>query len=187
MTTHIRHRIGTTATLALLLVALGCGNEEPSGAGELELINETTLTLVPVGGGVTEVATIVDDLNGTLTQDRVLELVPGTTYDASITLTNSTVSPPIDITQEVIAESDEHRFFYTIIPATAGVTVTNLDLDSNGVVFGQTFQLVVASDFSGAVAINVILSHFDDQPKGDGSVPSTETDVDVDFSAVTVD
>jgi hypothetical protein len=175
----------TLSATALVLLAAACGDDDNGGgAGEEELINEVTMTLAPVGGGAAEEATITDDLAGTLTQDRTLVLQPGITYNGAITLTNSTVTPPIDITEEVILESDEHRFFYTVTPSGSGVTVTNLDLDNNGVVFGQTFQVVVdAGAASGPVGINVLLSHFDDEPKGDGSVPSDETDIDVNFEA----
>lgn len=176
-----RH-LGVLATAAILLPAIACGNVERSGAGEEELINQVTLTLEPEAGGDPISATITDDLNGTVTQDHPLLLQAGT-YRGSITLTNTTVAPPLDITQEVIAESDEHRFFYTIVPGDAGLSVDDLDLDSNGVVFGQQFRLVVSGGFS-AGGINVVLTHFDEMPKGDGSVPSNETDVDVTFSAM---
>ncbi len=173
--------LGVLATAAILLPAIGCGNVERSGAGEEELITQVTLTLAPDSGGDPVSATITDDLNGTVTQDHPLLLQPGT-YRGSITLTNGTVEPPLDITQEVIAESDEHRFFYTIVPEGAGLGVDDLDLDSNGVVFGQQFRLVVSGAFSEG-GINVVLTHFDEMPKGDGSVPGNETDVDVTFSA----
>ena len=174
--------------VALTMFAGGCGDDDDNGdAGETELINEVTLTLTPVGGGPAQVAIIVDpDGNGPLppeAQDGALTLTPGTVYAGTIALTNSTVNPPIDITAEVIAESDEHRFFYTVTPQP-GVEVTGLDLDDYGVVFGQTFDVDVAG---GAAVrnydINVVLSHYDDVPKGDGQTRSPETDVDVTFIA----
>lgn len=178
------HRLAALVPAVLLLPVLACGNVERSGAGEEELVNQVTLTLEPEAGGDPVSATITDDLNGTVTQDHALLLLPGA-YRGSITLTNTTVEPPVDITQEVIAEADEHRFFYTIVPEAAGLAVSDLDLDGNGIVFGQQFRLVVAANFS-AGGINVVLTHFDEMPKGDGSVPSNETDVDVTFSAMAV-
>ena len=42
--------------------------------------------------------------------------------------------------------------------------------------------VVDAGAASGSGTVQVILSHYDDAPKGDGSVQSDETDVDVTFN-----
>lgn len=177
--------------VALTMFAGGCGDDDNNGgAGDQELINEVTMTLAPVGGGAAQTAVILDpDGNGPLppaAQTGTLNLTPGTTYTGAVTLRNTTVNPPIDITVEVIAENVDHRFFYTVTPQP-GVEVMNLDLDDNNVVFGQTFDVVAAAAAAaGNYTIKVILSHFDDLPKGDGLTPSPETDVDVTFVATVV-
>ena len=66
-----------------------------------------------------------------------------------------------------------------------GVTVpdASMDTDSNSAPLGLTYQVVVdAGSASGTGSIRVILSHYDDAPKGNGSVQSDETDVDVTFT-----
>jgi len=113
----------------------------------------------------------------------VLTLTPGTTYNGTVGVFDASDPNDVeDITVEVREEDDEHRFFYTVTGVT-GVTVpdSSLDMDGNGAPLGVTFQVVAAEDASGSGTIRVLLSHYDDVPKGDGSTPSNETDIDVNF------
>lgn len=183
----------TIAALALLsTAALGaCGDDPTAPEGnETELVTAVEITLVPVGAGATIVSTIEDpDGNGPgapLLQDNPIALEAGVTYNGSMRFLDAQDPSDVeDITLEVIEEDDEHRVFYTV-GGIGGVSVpdASLDLDRNGVPLGVTFQLVVDAGTAGAGTLTVRLSHFDDEPKGDGSTPSDETDalVDYDFS-----
>lgn len=162
----------------------------PPDENPQELITEITITLTPVGGGAAITATITDpDGPGTDPPDpptAVLALTAGETYDGTIQFIDaSDPTDPEDITEEVEAEADEHRVFYTVT-GLAGVTIPDdsLDEDGNGVPLGLSFQVVVDGAATAASGtIRVILSHFDEEPKGDGSTPSDETDADVAFDA----
>ena len=154
---------------------------------EQELITEVTLTFTPSGGGPPMVAVISDpDGEGPLppaAQLGELAFTPGMTYNGTVQFVDrSDPANPEDITAEVEEEADEHRVFYTIAGMT-GVEIDNLDTDGNGAPLGLTFDVVVDATASGTGTIQVVLSHFDDAPKGDGSTPSDETDADVTFAA----
>jgi hypothetical protein len=179
-------------SLAVLALALAACDDDPTGngggPGETEVITEVSITLTPQGGGTAQTATITDpDGNGPQSpepQEGTLVLTPGTSYDGSVTFTDATQTPPEDITAEVEEEGDAHRVFYTVdVVHAATVTVTDLDTDINDAPLGLTYVVNAAA---GAVSgsdgtINVVLSHYDEEPKGDGSEPSDETDVDVTF------
>ena len=176
--------------LAGSLLATGCDDpEEPGGPGEEELITQVVITLTPIGGGASMSATIEDpDGNGPMPPEpptQTLTLTQGGTYDGMIQFFDA--SDPADvesITEEVEEEDDAHRVFYTVAGLT-GVDIPDgsLDTDANGAPLGLTFQVEVDASASGTGTIQVVLSHYDEEPKGDGSTPSNETDADVTFTA----
>jgi hypothetical protein len=187
------HGVRASTPIALLLLLAPAGCDDPSSPGdgnEQELITEITITLTPVGGGTAIVSTITDpDGPGIEPPDpptATLALDQGVTYNGTIEFTDaSDPLDPEDITVEVEEEAEAHRIFYTVTGLT-GVTVptASLDEDGNGAPLGLTFQVVVDGAAPLATgSIRAVLSHYDDAPKGDGSVPSGETDADVSFPA----
>ena len=58
----------------------------------------------------------------------------------------------------------------------------SLDTDGTGAPLGLTYQVVTTGAANGNGQIRVVLSHYDEEPKGDGSTPSDETDADVSFN-----
>jgi len=185
MNSHVRTLASLTLVAAIGLAACEDDPTNPEG-NEQELITRVEISLTPVGGGAAIVSNIVDpDGLGPLApeaQDGAIALVPGTTYNGSVRFLDASDPDDIeDITIEVAEEDDEHRVFYTVT-GLAGVEVTNLDTDGNGAPLGLTFDVVVGAGAAGAGNLNVLLSHFDDEPKGDGSEPSDETDADVNFA-----
>jgi hypothetical protein len=189
-TTASRRFIG--GSLAALVLALAACDDDPTenggGPGESEVITQVSLTLTPQGGGTAQTATITDpDGNGPQSHEPqvgALVLTPGTSYDGSVTFTDATTTPPEDITAEVEEEGEAHRVFYTVDAANAAtVTVTDLDTDGGGAPLGLSYTVNAdeAAVSGSQGTINVVLSHYDEEPKGDGSVPSDETDVDVTF------
>lgn len=192
-TIRVRSRWPLLLAVSSLLVVTACEDDpaSPSDENETELITRITVTLTPVGGGTAQTATIDDpDGMGPLppsAPSAVLRLTPGTTYNGTVAVFDASDPNDVeDITVEVRQEDDEHRFFYTVTGLT-GVTVpdSSLDRDGNGAPLGITFQVVAAAGASGTGQMRVLLSHYDDVPKGNGATPSNETDVDQRF-AVTV-
>lgn len=184
----IRTRIvGITAALAFALGVAACDDPTAPVDNDQELITDITITLTPVGGGTSMVSTIADPdgpgPNAPLAQTAAITLTPGMTYDGTIEFFDRSDPADVeDITAEVEAEAEDHRVFYLLAGLT-GVTVpdASLDQDTNGAPLGLTFQVVVDGAAAGAGTIRVVLNHYDDAPKGDGSTQSDETDADVSF------
>lgn len=180
-----------TYVLFLLLFAVtftACDSTEPEdeGAGEEELITRVVLTLTDGGNTITATANDPDG-DGVGIQTETLTLTSGTTYSGTIDLFNDTADEPdeMDIGAEVDEERDEHQFFFTYTGTQGGnrVTINVTDQDSNGLPVGLAFQVAVSGGGAAAGNLNVVLSHYDDQPK-DGTTRSDETDVDVTFPVV---
>jgi hypothetical protein len=185
------HAVRISTSLALVALIASACDDDPTAppANEQELITEVTLTLTPAGGGTAITTTIADPdgagPNPPEAQTEDIVLTPGTTYDGTVEFWDrSNPSAPENITEEVEEEADLHRVFY-LLSGLSGVTVPDdsLDEDDNGAPLGISFQVVVDAAASGTGTIEVILSHYDEEPKGDGSEPSEETDVDVTFDA----
>ena len=177
-------------SMAILLVAActvtGCGDEVvPSGTDQQEFINQVTLTLMRRQDSTFQHAVIVDpDGAGPLpwqAQQGTLHLERNASYTATITLTNSTASPPVDVTPLIDSRKLQHRFFYTVEPDN-GVLATDLTIDSNSAEYGEAFAIhVPAGTESRGWTLHVLLSHYEGDTKGNGLVPSPLTDVEVTF------
>lgn len=175
------------ALLGALAVALtACGDDDPGGAREeTEFINEVTLTLMRRQDSTFQHAVVVDpDGHGPLpwqAQEGTLRLVPNASYTATITLTNATVSPPVDVTPLINSLKLQHRFFYTVDPV-GGVIATDLTIDSNSAEYGEAFAIHVPAGVEArSWTLGVLLSHYEGDSKGNGLVPGTLTDVEVSF------
>ncbi|MCU0620544.1 MAG: hypothetical protein MUC69_03465 [Gemmatimonadales bacterium] len=182
---RMTRRLALALTLAATTVLGACGDDDDDdgGAGDSEVISRVIVTLTPAGGGGSQSARYECSTPTTCASDGTLSVAPGTTYRGTIEFLNAFETPPVDITAEVQLEADEHRVFYAT-SGVNGVSVAVTDSDDNGAPLGLEFDLVVSGTASGAGVLNAILSHYDDSPKGDGSIPSTETDVDADISLV---
>ncbi|HAY36043.1 MAG: hypothetical protein P8H65_11040 [Rhodothermales bacterium] len=178
----MKFHIRTLLVLLFLSFTLNaCDSAEPDHdhAGEEELITRVVVTLT--SGTETVTANANDpDGDGTGFEIDPIVLSSGTTYSGSITLWDDVNLE--NITEEIEEEDDEHQFFYTVGGGVSDrVDVSITDRDSNNLPVGLTFDLVVSDGGPASGTLNVVLSHFDDQPKN-GSDRSDETDVNVTFT-----
>ena len=168
-----------------LLAVSACGDSSTAPGGENEVISRVTLTLTSPTGAV--LTAYVDDADGNgptspSAQVGALALTRGVTYTGTVKFENRLASPVEDITQEVIAEANEHRVFYTV--SSSGVTVTTTDVDGQNRPLGIRFSKAVgASAATGAGTVRVLLCHYDNAPKvGTATTCTGETDIDVAFN-----
>jgi hypothetical protein len=197
--------VAAMVTGAALLAA--CGDDPaspPPGAGDPENISRVTVTLTPAGGGTAITSEIVDP-DGTALPNppqppsATLALTKGVTYNGTITLLNDIQpSNTINITDEVTAEGNFHRFFYTITADTLAardsinipppdntrlITVGNLNTDTQNPPqpLGVTFTVTVGAGApSGNTTLNIQLHHYE-QDKGTGLGTVFDTDLEVNF------
>jgi len=177
-----------TTLLVLGLFFVSCSDDPASvdteGPGESELITRVTLELEeldaqnnPTGSIITAVWEDEDGPGGNDPSIGTLELIPGTNYNGSIELLDTTVNPPEDITEEVSEEAEEHQFFYEF--SGSGVQIERLDEDTNGFLLGLEFTVNVSTDATDG-NIRVTLLHFEDAEKSSNSFPSDQTGIDTD-------
>lgn len=175
------------------MLIVSCSDDDlPPAENEEEVINEVTLTFSPVGGGADVVGTYVDP-DGEGTENPVLsniELTAGTTYNLSITMENTLVSPVEDITEEVREEGDEHQVFFSWtdgvfanptgsgnINATGSVNYT--DQDSNGNPIGLSTDWTAANQSSTGGQFTILLKHQPDVKSATTTSADGETDIDI--------
>lgn len=165
------------------IVIVGCDSSEPDedeGAGELELITTVTVTLTPQGGGQS-VTAVANDPEGDGIGFTIggLDLIANTTYTGTIAFRDDINGE--DITAEIEEEDDAHQIWYTPGGDAANrLTVTINDVDQNGLPVGLDFSLAVSMGAEATGTLNIVMSHYDEQPK-DGVSLSDETDVDLTF------
>jgi len=179
----------TRALLAMILTSTlftAC-KKDTIEENDNEVITTMKLTFVPVGGGSSQTFQFrdADGPGGAApTQDQII-LAPSKTYNVTIQLLNETVSPADDITLEVEAESDAHRFYYA---PTAGsnITISGLNNDPNGVPVGITSTWTTGAVATGKVTVT--LRHFPGTPPGKETSdpvdsPKSTTDIEVVFDS----
>jgi hypothetical protein len=178
-----RHMVRALA-LATALTVGACGDSSTGPGGEQEVISRVTLSLTPAGGG-SAITVYIDDPDGAgpqapSAQVGSLSLTSGASYTGSILFENRLENPPENITEEVEAEADEHRVFYTVTGTAASVTVT--DVDGSARPLGLVYN-VAAGGTAGAGTLRVVLCHYGDTTKPAVATScSTDTDIDVTFN-----
>lgn len=174
------------AAFATGLVLTSCKKDKnETETNDEEVITTMKLTFVPVGGGTTLTYQFedADGPGGLAPVQQDIVLAPSKTYNVSVQLLNVTANPVDDITTEIQAEKDAHRFYY--IPAAgSNITVSNLDNDSSGVPVGLTSTWTTTAAATGS--IRVVLRHYPGNPPGKATAdavdsPKSGTDIEVNF------
>lgn len=174
-------------TLFLIAALTGsCKKDDPQIPNEEELITSLIYTLTPVTGGAPAVFTFTD-LDGTGGAAPVVvndTLSSNTTYLGTLQLLNQTVSPAVDISDEITGEAEEHQFFFTS-QAGLNASVTYADFDQNNKPLGLATTLNAGNASNGT--LTVTLRHKPDKSAPgvtDGNINNAggETDIEVQFT-----
>ncbi len=162
-------------------VITSCKKDKAEEPNENEVITTMKLTFVPAGGGTT-VAYQFDDPDGpggTAPTQQEIVLAPSKSYAVTLELLDKTKTPVADVTTEVAAEADAHRFYYEP-SAGSSITVSGLNNDGNGVPLGITSTWNTGAVTTGK--IKVTLRHYPGTPPGKAAgdlVNSTKSDTDI--------
>ena len=172
--------------LSLLTVA-ACNRDDTPEPVEQELI--TTIRLI-----VTDTAGTARTFNyrvengfgstspGSLRVDSVVLPASAAPYNVEVRVLNETVQPAEDVTDEIIAERDEHLFFFAVsgtigMPLPA-ITLGNGSTDNTGRPFNQTLKLNAPSVGSGQIIVRLLHEPTD---KNNSTHPGGETDAEAVF------
>ena len=148
-----------------LLGGVACSGGDVDRTDDNEVITTVTLTVTPIAGGASIVAS-VDDRDGDGGDAPVVTglTLPAGMFDMTVKLENKLETPAEDITLEVRDEGAEHQFFFTGSavngPASdqpnAPLTHTYADMDSQGLPIGITNKLTA---IAGMGALTITLRH----------------------------
>ncbi|PRP91276.1 hypothetical protein ENSA5_56890 [Enhygromyxa salina] len=171
---------------------------------ETEVISRVELTFTPTGGGdaVTAAFSDPDGDGGTSGTSEPIELTAGTEYELTITLTNDLEDPPVDITEEIREEAEEHQIFIAddALLLTTAYADLESDYGSNTVDEDLPVGLVqtVTAETAGTGNFRVILRHLpelNDSPQktagleedfAAGTALPGDVDVDVSFELTVI-
>lgn len=173
------------ATCVSIALISGCseGSNGPDDHGEQEVINRIEFETLEVNS-TTRVTYVWEDADGPggNNPNRIdtIKLDSAVSYTGTIRMYNTTVSPIIDVTQEIMERLDEHQFFFTVVGGM--LTISPRDIDSRGLPVG--LSNVIAPAKKGAGDLTIELSHYDSPADKDGTTRSDETDVSVTFPVV---
>jgi hypothetical protein len=171
--------------LSSLLIFSSCKDEAdaPKPNEENELITKVHLHLVAENDstkmGHAEWIDLTPDDEAGRSIDT-LRLDTSMVYLGEIELSDESKNPPVDITEEVEEEKDDHLFIYRQDPleSTVKFTVDRTDKDSKNLPVGLKFKFTT-KNISGNSRLRVVLKH---QPGiKDGSEAPGDSDLDVWF------
>jgi hypothetical protein len=160
----------TTAAMALLFSA--CDKHDHT-----ENENITRVELKLTGAGISQTFT-ARETNGDDIWDSIDEVVlPASTTPilCEVFVYDDTQSPSVNLTTEIIEESADHVFTYTV--TGANLTIVSLDADKNGKPFRQNTSWSTGAASTGSLQVK--LYH---EPKNkDSANPGGEVDLDITF------
>jgi hypothetical protein len=166
----------------LTVISFSCKKDNNDTGNEEELITTFRLTLKETGSAATKIFEF-RDIDGTggnpPSKFDPIVLNSGKNYACTIDVFNESVSPAVDITPEILAEGEDHQFYFE--PAGVNINVLNLDKDSNGLPIGVTSNWNTGSAGSGTLKIT--LKHKPGAKALGDPVTKGETDIELNFTA----
>ena len=182
----ISYFLSFAALLALPLLLTSCDKDDPIIPNEEELITTIIFKLDPGNIDASIVTLSFVDLDGdgdmapTITMDGTLHA--NTVYSGSIELLNETESPAQNITEEVLAEDEDHQFFFQSTLDNLVITYADQDADGNPVGLSTTLSTGAA----GSGSLTITLKHepvkgADGVSEGDITNAQGDTDIQVIF------
>ncbi len=172
--------------LAFGLFIFASCNDDPVIENQEEVITDLVVTLTPTDGGDSKTLIFNDDDGDGGNAPSIVgtSLAPNTTYDAVIVVSGfeEGEDEKEDITIEILAEADEHQFFFQATGLS--IDFEYADTDSANRPIGQQFRLITREAGSGTVLVTLLHEPTKDAAgvaDGDITNAAGETDVAVTF------
>lgn len=147
---------------SLATVFTSCSNDsDATPVNEEELITTITAVFTPEGGG-TAITLESKDLDGDGPDAPAITIsgpfAQSTTYNGVVTFENESVNPAEDITEEILAEAEDHQIFYQKTGTLNGFSYsTNADnFDANGKPVGLQTVFTTTTAATGTLKITLI-------------------------------
>jgi hypothetical protein len=168
----------------MLLVVMGLQGckKDKVDPNEEELITTVRVKLTETGTNAQSVFEFKDlDGDGGAAPSKFDQIVlaRGKSYNCTLEILNESVNPADNITNEIIAEANDHEFFFQATDAL--VAVSNLSKDGKGLPLGVT-STWTASSTAGTGTINITLKHKPGVKAAGDTFSKGETDISLTFS-----
>lgn len=168
------------AFLLCSMAAVACKKtEDGHNHDEQELITQVLLTFTDTSGVAPNVQAQFNDPDGPggLPPVRFDSIVlhPNTVYRCNLSLANTSATPPVDLTSEIVKEAKEHLFCYT---APLGLTINYADTDGSLPLGLSTYWKTDSSSVTGTLRLQ--LKHQPGIKNGDCNIG--ETDIYLNFN-----
>jgi hypothetical protein len=161
---------------------IACNKNDDDPGNVKEQITTMRLSLRETGSGTTRIFEY-KDIDGSGGNPPVkfdpIVLSASRNYTCTIEVLNESGSSAVNLTAEIIAEADDHQFYFE--PAGANISVINLDTDSKGLPVGISSTWNTGAIGNGTIKIT--LKHKPDAKAVGDLVTKGETDIVVDFTA----
>ena len=182
----------TKLLLCLLCVGVflsGCkkASDPAPSVNEEELITDVTATFTNQANS-SEVITMAfsdpDGSNGSQTGTYSVSgnLSANATYTVAVKFENKSATPAEDITTEVQEEGDEHQVFFATTGNLKHHSYTDQDANGNPIGISSLFSTGIA----GTATLKVTLKHQPGTKTATSTVDIGETDVEVNFTGITI-
>ena len=161
-------------------VGYSCSKGDTPAVNEEELITTLRLNLIESGTTTTKVFEFKDpDGEGGNAPSRFDPIIldANKTYTCEIQVLNESLSPPEDITDEVMAEANDHQFYFE--PIGVNINVTALNNDARGLPIGLSSTWATGAVSSGT--FKVTLKHKPGTKAAGDPTSKGETDIEVVF------
>lgn len=170
------------ALLVLSMIAMtACSNDDdtPEQINEEELITQVVVTLTEAGTSNTEVY----EWNEGSGASGAINIEAGKTYEATVGFFDTTNPSDIeDITEEVIAEADEHVVFYEVGSGALTIQSAANDIEDTA---GSPIGINTLWNADGSTSTNVVIYLVHEPTSKTGETRGDlggETDVQVSFT-----
>ena len=168
--------------ITVILISFSCKKDNTDTGNQSEQITTFRLTLRETGSSVTKVFEF-RDVDGTGGNPPVkfdpIILSASKNYACSIEVFNESISPSVNITPEILAEGDDHQFYFE--PAGVNINLLNLDIDSKGLPIGLSSTWNTGAAGNGTMKIT--LKHKPGTKEAGDLVSKGETDIELNFTA----
>jgi len=102
------------------------------------------------------------------------------TYTCNISFENRSVTPVVDVTQDILNDRNFHQVFYDLSSYLGQITIE--DLDARNLPVGLQFKTITSMDASAVPGqLKLSLYHYDNESDKTGTTPGSETDIEVAF------
>lgn len=175
------------ATFSMILgvvILTGCKDpfHDDHSGDEHDVITTVTLRLENMADSNDVVIAVWEDIDGIggANPNRIdsIRLKKAATYTCNVSFENRSVTPVVDVTQDILNDRNNHQVFYDLSSDLGQITVE--DLDARNLPVGLRFRLTTPMDASAVAGqLKLSLYHWSNESDKTGTTRGSETDIEV--------